>query len=838
MPIETVVFNITGANPQTKTVQVITDANGNGVANLQLNGVVSGTDSIQAVLNSVNGKTYTSNPAQVNWQNTNGDFSVGPVTSNFFSGSSHIYAGATTAQIGGPHLGNSLVYNEVINGFPIVGFVSSDGRTGAFKRSPMSQQQQNSSGQWTSDSFFFETTNGFQGNYTGSFVVAKAGTYTLYLLVDDSWVLFVGGGATRISGSNLGTSSSLLGLPQVGARLSSANPVQAVDMVVLNFPNPGIYPFEIGHANDPDAQTYLQTTYSPGIGVTPTVAGGEYGQNILPVATVLPIPPTAPSAANLQLTPSGGVSNLKVQGDSVTLTLNISGLVYTQKPYIPLLEGNQAELFITNDPVNSTLFNFQTYNGQGVTATAGLKTFLLSGDNGSWAGKLAVRTDVGSFLLNYNGATFDANVPSTLLTVTSEDISWYAAGVTDTFSPTSQGGGVQIQIEVDYLTRASVGSVSPQTIVGDGSQHTFVINLVKPLHPLQNSTQCNVSFSSLITVNSVSPNTNSSGAITGWTVVTTASTVLNTTSVNMTVTLSGSITYLKIRDFVTETVTYYNQVVAAVQVSGATVFPPSNVVFSAISNSQDAAIGGIGASTTLSCTVQSAGNNFGQLSFQYQNSGVNSVVSPGRALFVPSVGPTNIRQSGSAWLADYSLTALTGGFFSTGLYAGQFFNLGYIVTNTDGQTLTFWSPINYIGVNTPPTGGGGSGSGDGGTCFSGNCDIQTPEGLKTFASLPRNEEFDIVNRLGTFKAVLVVHEDHKGYMIALDLESEKLVTPEHAFESGDNWVPAIEVFPDYPKVWFEGTVYNLHILDENPDTHHYILWNNNKAHNVRLIKVL
>jgi hypothetical protein len=53
--------------------------------------------------------------------------------------------------------------------------------------------------------------------------------------------------------------------------------------------------------------------------------------------------------------------------------------------------------------------------------------------------------------------------------------------------------------------------------------------------------------------------------------------------------------------------------------------------------------------------------------------------------------------------------------------------------------------------------------------------------------------------------------------------------------SDGTWDRADEKYADLPHVWFEGTVYNLHVLSDDPADKHYILFNGDVAHNVKIV---
>lgn len=136
-------------------------------------------------------------------------------------------------------------------------------------------------------------------------------------------------------------------------------------------------------------------------------------------------------------------------------------------------------------------------------------------------------------------------------------------------------------------------------------------------------------------------------------------------------------------------------------------------------------------------------------------------------------------------------------------------------------------------------GTGGSGDGTGGDtlpCFSGNVRVRTPAGYMSFDELRElTQPFAIVNEMGSFPAELIVHH-FKGEMI--DMGGGELVTFEHLMKvrvvgAYGRWIRAQHYFVIEPRVKFEGDVFNLHILSEDPADHHYCLENGEVAHNVK-----
>ncbi len=112
-----------------------------------------------------------------------------------------------------------------------------------------------------------------------------------------------------------------------------------------------------------------------------------------------------------------------------------------------------------------------------------------------------------------------------------------------------------------------------------------------------------------------------------------------------------------------------------------------------------------------------------------------------------------------------------------------------------------------------------------GGCFSGNTYVLTDDGYIRFDQLPM--EFNVINHTGTHKAVLVVHD----YNIEpLRRMGDGFVTEGHNFKVGDKWVWARDLFHE-PYMLEPRTVYNLHVISNDPDDHHYILKNGFTVHN-------
>ncbi len=95
------------------------------------------------------------------------------------------------------------------------------------------------------------TLSSFDAVFTGTFVVAKAGDVTFNVLANDGFLLGVGGGATRVSGSYEGAPASnaspFQAYPLVGAWNQPSGGAVGTYPVTVHFPAPGTYPYEIDY---------------------------------------------------------------------------------------------------------------------------------------------------------------------------------------------------------------------------------------------------------------------------------------------------------------------------------------------------------------------------------------------------------------------------------------------------------------------------------------------------------------------------------------------------------------------------------------------------------------
>ena len=530
MPLETVTITVSGANPATKTVQVNVDSTtGSGTATVPFAGTNGGQDTYVATA-TISGTTYTSNSAFVGWQATNGVISLmtGLQVEGYDNGGSHT-SSAPTTKFGSYSAGGgntSLVVNQPAASpgysLPISGILTDNGDTGQYRHKPPMYDDVKSDGtaltssgtnlgwgQLSGNAVPNASSGQFVTFFNGNLVVSTPGTHTLYFLVDDSWACYIGGGASRVQGTLVasgapttasaasnGTDLANVGAwPLMGCRNNAANPVQTTDYIYVNFPAAGVYPFLAWWSNGADAQCYFQTTFSQGQGSIPS-SPGNFGGVVKPVAPQ-PTPPTTSPSGNVSLSVQSPA--LLIQGATTTLTINVSGITYPTKQYLPLLEGVPGQLNVANSGSN---FVQQQYNS--VTPDrnrAAANIFTLSGDNTAWQGKLATSWDGSSpwFNLTYVGSgaanNFVPHVDTTQFKLVADDTAWYnnGTGTFDLYTPPPIGspGGIAWTMEIDYMVTPVVDglpAVSPTSVPADGATHQFSVVLVKPFSLQQQGT--------------------------------------------------------------------------------------------------------------------------------------------------------------------------------------------------------------------------------------------------------------------------------------------------------------------------------------------------------------
>lgn len=701
MPTEVVTITIGAgsANQLSKQVSINVDVTtGTGSTYFTYTGSNGGQDTIVATA-TIAGKSYTSNSAFVGWQPTNGAVSLlnnlTIVGCQKPSDSDSGWTGITGVLFGTHTNQNTVVVNQVgTNGAvggvgPIVGIVTDDGNSGQYKHKPPMIDSVKSDGTaltplgtslgWGQGAAA-GTDGGFTTFFSGSFVVSQAGTETFYFLVDDAYAFYMGGGTSVASGgatqsyggspavpTTASLAANLTGLVNIGAwpllsvRNTSAAEIQTSNYAFINFPAPGIYPFLCWWSNNNDAQTFFNMTYAAGTGALPPTSGNGVSGGVIKPVSPQPTPPTTTlNAHGLGLSLSQ--SNLQIQGQTMQVFVQITGVVYTSKQFIPVLENTSGKLFLYN---NTNQFNFQTYNGMSVNKTAAAASvFSLSGDNTAWNGLLNVQYNNASdsnFSLVYGGANFPSGIaPTTQLTVQADDIAWFNSvnNSFDLFTPTSSGGGaIKFSIEVDWMVKPKTLSVSPSSIVASGTgPHIFTVTLDNPMPPSQfgansitaNQVIYNATATGGVSVLGTEQNFNAAGSLTGWNVTCHVPTSAANGTFNLNSVITGVLTYLNGTVFTTNSVAYLSTTNAITTTGGDYVAPVG------ISATLSAVTTPLPATETITGIAYTLDNNPLTMTFQYKSVSSGTTVPIGVGTLVTSL--TGTLGGKTVYYKTYSIT--------------------------------------------------------------------------------------------------------------------------------------------------------------------------------------
>ena len=838
---EQIVVTVSGANgPKTLNYNVLVDTvTGAAVSNpltITYTGANAGSDNIVATMAS---HSLTSNQADVVWQATNGNIATGPITVKYYARTDTAggYAPPATwpASPGLTTTINSIILNQVAANTPITGtgtFPTNIGQGGAYKVQPMLGFNQTSTGasagqvpvSLQNDPDNSHNHPGFFLDCRGNLVVNTPGTYTFYFQYANvsSYALYVGGGAVKIfdnAPNNAGvgpafpgTAPNGLGYPLMSANSGHNSLIPGTLTLYINFPAAGTYPFMVIYNQfmsiqfSGDHNGYFQITQGSGSLSTSVGTGWGSTRQWFPVASIATAPPpgTTPTGA-LRLTPVGGSANLKTQGQNVSLQLSIQNVPYTTIPYVPVLEGTAGQVPLYDN--NGSTFNFGgvVYPPSGGTApdfTSALAASqtAITGDNNAWNGLFSIAPyPTGSptaLSLSYNGGAPPSHIDVSNLTITSDDIAWFDGTnkTYDLFTASSSGGGNQFPIQVAYMVRPTIPTLTtvPLTMGADGAHHTITVSLAKPMSPEQqglfgtgNSVAATASASNGVTVTSQPAAVlDGAGWLTGWSLVVLVPHSTTNGSFQLSMNVTGVLTYLNGTVFVNSgAITYFNGVVATISTTGVIYNNPTNYSF-VVTAATGGTLTGTGSSRTFTGKL-----TFTAVVFATDN-------GPITASFFRILGSTKTVLTPAATAS--SPVAVSGGYhttltatITTSYTWGTPLKFGYDATDTlSTLTVSYTDTISYVNGNTNPIGST--------TCFSGNVGVQTPDGYVLFESLPEDEAFLIRNKTGDHKAVLLVHE-YEGTMIDMGTGVDELVTPEHLMEIGEEeWLAATYKFRIIP----------------------------------------
>ena len=699
MPNEIVYVTVTGANGN-KTIPVtvsVDPTTGAGSQTFTYTGINGGSDTISASA-VLAGTSYSSNVAQANWQVTNNTIQlVTPVTCYVWNDSPH--SGPTDQYIwssGQRALGTAMA-NATGNSLSFDTYVSN----ASDSADPLWYTLASDGTNIDSTSFPPYKSN-FNCIILSSLLVPSAGTYSLSLSYKDEVLCGIGSSTTGAvpTWSGKGTYKGSYGITQTvngGFPLISTpwttgqgeNGGVGTGTTSINFPQAGLYPIEVN----------WDYWYHTGRILHAQVNSNE----ICPVIYIGFPPSGATPTGNLVITPVGGSPNFQFVGQPLTLTVNITGIVYTTQPYIPLFEGTSGTLPLYNDSVNP-VFTLQTYNGNAVNKLAAASNiFSLSGDNGGWQGKMSVTYDGTNFQLTYNGVTPNAHVDATLLTISADDISWYnpTSSTFDLFSTSGSVGGVSTQITLDWFSKLSIASVSPTTITANGSSQVLNVILTNPLSPRQIGTGYNTGNTisaaftitgSISSVTGTQATYDSDGWLTGWAVTVTAPSSTFNGSSTLYANITGTLTYLSGTTIITnQPVSYFSGAVATINTIGSNYLSPIEYSFSVSPTTTNYTTNTL---ITYTGVVFQGINNPVTLNFIGVNQTTNSQFALAGGVQQSRVVGTLNGQSG--WITTFMASGYSDNYPSGGA------SIGFIATDsTSGLTVTYLtSTLYYYGTSS------------------------------------------------------------------------------------------------------------------------------------------
>jgi RHS repeat-associated protein len=238
-------FIVNGANNTSGSATT----DGNGIATFAYTGASSGSDTIQASANAAGGQV-TSNKVFATWIVPSDPISTTTVLGRFFPLTNCCWFNASPA--------STPVFEQI---FPTINFDPPSGAipgnttvgTGTHPFTDVTLDKNgNFSGTIVAQGNGYQAGSGpltgFQASFTGSFIVANGGDMVIPIYVDNSFILGIGGGATRVSGPIDGAPpiTPFGQYPVMGALSTSIGGAS----ITVHFPGPGTYPYELDYVED------------------------------------------------------------------------------------------------------------------------------------------------------------------------------------------------------------------------------------------------------------------------------------------------------------------------------------------------------------------------------------------------------------------------------------------------------------------------------------------------------------------------------------------------------------------------------------------------------------
>ena len=357
---------VSGANPLNTTV--VTDSNGN--ATFTYSGLNVGTDQVTATASTCAFSTFTSNTVPVTWVSPPPKMTSSPSTGQFFTADgSGVFNTLATAQ----PLFTQTFPNIDFN--PAPGAVPNNTSSVTNLTRPFTDVVTDANGnfagvlpaQGNNYQAGVGTLYSFSAVFTGSFNVPAAGPVTFTFTSDDAFVFGVGNGTTATSGpqTNTPVSTTFLGLPVMGGVNQRSAP--AASAITVNFPAPGVYPYEVDYAKGGDKNLTL-TMLAGGAPIPPSALltlnppqGSPLQVAQIEILNVSALATDAVAIANLPVT----VAVLGVNPQSRALTTDGTGQVqfaYAGNPIVGV-DQIQASAIVNGVQINSNVVTVPWNNG-------------------------------------------------------------------------------------------------------------------------------------------------------------------------------------------------------------------------------------------------------------------------------------------------------------------------------------------------------------------------------------------------------------------------------------------------------------------------------------------
>jgi RHS repeat-associated protein len=313
----------------------------------------------------------------------------------------------------------------------------------------------------------------FQAVFTSAITVPSAGNVTFNFFTDDGFIFGVGGGATRVSGPMVGVPASGLtpftNLTVVGSYNVPTAP--AGNVVVVNFPAPGTYNYEVDYSECCGGSLVL------------TMATGQNSTGVPPTGAVT-LSPTNPASLTAGQNQSFTTTVVDASGAAVqssTVNLVVTGANQRQLTATTDSTGHATFQYTGTNAGSDTIQSSAIVSGMGaysnivnmtwtVPAGGGVTTFVPQGWIGSPTSGLVVQGQVPITVasgVSLTSGTLSYWPTSSPASVTILNSNTTGSGTIGTFDATTlASGGYTLQLNATASGGATQVSQITVTVVG------------------------------------------------------------------------------------------------------------------------------------------------------------------------------------------------------------------------------------------------------------------------------------------------------------------------------------------------------------------------------------